>query len=415
MLVFVSDIHFTDGTAGETIDPGAFTKFSFYLENMAMAAGAEEIEIVFLGDLFDCIRSEYWLASSLRPWSDEKTVDGTGLTLKNRTIEILGGIINNPENRASLGHLQTFKTAMAARGVKVTYTYIIGNHDWLVNRYPETRMMAAYALGIENPEHYQTGRFMLDCFWEEYRVVARHGDLYDPFNHMGDRDAPSLGDSLVIDLVNQFPRMVSEEIDTDFAPSLIARLKELDNVRQLFDVPLWIRSVCRQLGTIDTEERVKRIWNRTVDRFLSIEFVQKYDKPWQFDLVDQLELCLKISKVLTLEELLRLPLRLLQSTHDSYAEHAFREQAVKDCKAVFTVYGHTHIHAIRPLDKVCMGAHGGEVLDKIYFNSGTWRKVHVRTAHAEQFSGWHVMTFIAFYRGKERGGKKFEVWNGALG
>ena len=51
MLVFLSDLHMTDGTSGETINSGAFRKFTHYLENTVLTAKANEIEIVLLGDI----------------------------------------------------------------------------------------------------------------------------------------------------------------------------------------------------------------------------------------------------------------------------------------------------------------------------------------------------------------------------
>jgi hypothetical protein len=52
MLVFISDLHLTDGTSGETINSGAFNKFAYYLENMAVTSKANEVEVVLLGDIF---------------------------------------------------------------------------------------------------------------------------------------------------------------------------------------------------------------------------------------------------------------------------------------------------------------------------------------------------------------------------
>jgi hypothetical protein len=49
---------------------GAFQKFTLYLKDMAETAKAKEIQIVLLGDILDLIRSEYWLRSTIRPWSD---------------------------------------------------------------------------------------------------------------------------------------------------------------------------------------------------------------------------------------------------------------------------------------------------------------------------------------------------------
>lgn len=52
MIVFISDIHLTDGTSGETIKEGAFEKFAMYVRDMAKKAEAKNLEIVLLGDIF---------------------------------------------------------------------------------------------------------------------------------------------------------------------------------------------------------------------------------------------------------------------------------------------------------------------------------------------------------------------------
>jgi hypothetical protein len=77
------------------------------------------------------------------------------------------------------------------------------------------------------------------------------------------------------------------------------------------------------------------------------------------------------------------------------------------------VYGHTHHYEVIPLDV------GGDGLRaKIYINSGTWRAVHeLARLHLseQQFSAHHVMTYLAFFKGDERGGRRFETWSGTLG
>jgi hypothetical protein len=69
MLVFVSDVHMTDGSSGETIKP---TAFRIFVENLRKLADSvkplEEIRLVLLEDIFDIIRSTQWLSVSDRPW-----------------------------------------------------------------------------------------------------------------------------------------------------------------------------------------------------------------------------------------------------------------------------------------------------------------------------------------------------------
>jgi hypothetical protein len=91
--------------------------------------------------------------------------------------------------------------------------------------------------------------------------------------------------------------------------------------------------------------------------------------------------------------------------------NAFSEQAFQNNSARSIVYGHTHHYEVVPLKAL-----GREA--QIYVNSGTWRAVHDQAMyrpHEEQFVGYHVMTYLAFFKPDERAGRKFETWSGALG
>jgi hypothetical protein len=58
------------------------------------------------------------------------------------------------------------------------------------------------------------------------------------------------------------------------------------------------------------------------------------------------------------------------------------------------------------------------LLNQMYLNAGTWRRVHeMARLHPEEqeFMGYHVMTFLSFFKGDERAGRSFEAWSGSLG
>ncbi len=58
------------------------------------------------------------------------------------------------------------------------------------------------------------------------------------------------------------------------------------------------------------------------------------------------------------------------------------------------------------------------MLNQVYFNAGTWRRVHCQTrlAPAEhEFIASDVMTYLAFFQGDERKGRPYETWSGTLG
>ncbi len=415
MLVFLSDVHLTDGTTGETIHPGAFRKFVRAIEDMADAAGAVDIEVAFLGDIFDVIRSDYWLRSEIRPWSNGKERDGRGRSLKDYTMEIVRRITENPQNVESINHLKDFRRTMESKEVPVRFSYFIGNHDWLINRYDETREMISRFMELDEPNRYLHRPFETERFWDGYRVFARHGDVYDPFNFDGDRDSSSIGDAIVIDLVNRLPVAVENRIGKDTDPELIAMLREIDNVRPLVDIPHWLQGVCQRAVSVKVAEEVKETWNDLVDDFLEIDFVRAHDKPWQLDVVDALEMGLKITKYMSFRDLANIPMRKFQKEDEYYRERAYNEEHLRRNEAEFVLYGHTHSYRIDPLDLVPLES---GLLQKTYFNTGTWRKVHVKAAfdrESYEFTSWHVLTFIAFYLDEERGSRRFEVWNGALG
>ena len=75
MLFFISDLHFMDETAGRhNIPAKAFKKF---LENIKVHSDNtknkdKEVKIVFLGDIFDLLRTEEWFKEKEedRPWGN---------------------------------------------------------------------------------------------------------------------------------------------------------------------------------------------------------------------------------------------------------------------------------------------------------------------------------------------------------
>ena len=61
MIIVVSDLHLMDGSAGaHYVDAGVFRSTFTDLAAHAREAGARDLKLVFLGDLFDVIRTERW-------------------------------------------------------------------------------------------------------------------------------------------------------------------------------------------------------------------------------------------------------------------------------------------------------------------------------------------------------------------
>ncbi|NQU21317.1 MAG: hypothetical protein HQ567_08550 [Candidatus Nealsonbacteria bacterium] len=448
MLVIVSDLHLTDGSTGEMLSPETMRIFARRLEELARAASwrtdgtyrpIERLDLVLLGDVLDPIRSVRWAhPANLRPWGDPHSADFieqitriSCAILKHNaeSLSILRGLASHdgvtvpPATRSGRP-----APASPGQGVVVRIHYMVGNHDWFFHLggagYDSLRRTLASQMGLANPSDYPFPHEMgendeLLEIMRRHNVAARHGDLYDPLNFDGDRDTASLGDAIVIELVNRFSTEVESAMGDDLPAATILGLREIDHVRPLLLIPVWIDGLLeRTCVRPATRKRVKTVWDRLADEFLQLDFVRQHDTLNPLDSVDGLQRALKFSKRLSVgwasatAEWLH---GLRGGNTGSYYRHALAEQDFRNRRAKHIVYGHTHEAEIVPLDASYAE---GYVLDQLYFNTGTWRRVHRQTqlAPAEhEFIASDVMTCLTFFQGDERGGRPYETWSGTLG
>lgn len=419
MLMFLSDVHLTDGSSGETIKPTAFTIFADQLKKIVDTAyPLQEVRIVLLGDIFDIIRSTQWLAASVRPWDPES--DAQREVVEKILTRILA---NNADSLSIFGELRDY---FKGKGVPFQVDYIIGNHDWLVNRYPSCRSLVAEVLGVPSGT---APLFPCELFEPTYKVFARHGDIYDKFNHMGDRNASSLGDAIVIELLNKYPQMVEagmtslatrNKVTPREQQKVTELLKELDNIRPILDAPSWVLMVMNKCENQAVRQLIEKSWEKCVDEFFEIPFIKEQDIPFWPDTIDLLQVALHLSSRTSkklLEKVTELKDRFIPSKIEGdYHEKAFSEPKVRSREANFVLYGHTHDQLVIPLDQE--PATEESVQDKVYFNTGTWRKTWNKVLFDpanREFVGWHVLSYVAVFKPGENGHYNFEVWNGALG
>lgn len=444
MLVIISDLHLTDGTSGASISPGAFEIFADRLQELATAAGwrpggryqpIERLDLVLLGDILDVIRSSRWLQTDVRPWSGQEP------RLCETVTQITDAILRHNEpalailrQLASPGGL---RVAAAAQGrpdpqaqvpVAVHIHYMVGNHDWLLHLpgadYDRLRQLVAGRMGLASPAeqpfaHEPAEDPTLLQVLRRHKVFARHGDIFDPFNYEGDRNQSSLGDAIVIELLNQFALEVARHLGDDLPEATVAGLRELDNVRPALLVPVWIDGLLERTCPLSAMRRqVKLIWDRLADRFLQLPFVRAHDTWNPADMVDGLEKLLKFSKRISIgwaADIVRWLSGLRGQPEESYHRHALAEQDFRNRRARYIVYGHTHYPESVPLDASFAD---GAVLNQVYFNAGTWRRVHRQTVLApaeHEFIASDMMSYLAFFQADERKGRPYETWCGTLG
>ena len=447
MLVIVSDLHLTDGTSGTTIDADAFNIFRERLTDLAWAASTrrvngeetyqpvKEIHLLLLGDILDVIRSTKWLQSEVRPWDDPKSN-----VFLDKVREITKAIIVN--NQQARGVFQSLKNpgaevpANRARigtnlRVPVSIYYMAGNHDWFYHLpgkgFDQIRCELIETLGLANdPTEVFPHDLKESCairkVCAEHHVFARHGDVFDKNNYEPpNRDHSSLGDAVVIELVDRFPYVVEQRLGEKAAEGL----KEIDNVRPADLIPKWVDGLLRRNPNSEEAKQVREIWNEVASDFLRVEFVRNHNSSlkWGLKLSEGMSFR-NLGKIVPLGKNLLtsfgnvFPLfnKLLSrwGLSDGYYPYALGEPAFKDQNIHYIVYGHTHRQEIVPLRAGTLAAAAQQ---DVYLNSGTWRAVYDLARSRpkdEEFFGYHVMTYLAFFKGDERKGKAFETWSGSL-
>ena len=456
MLVIISDLHLTDGQTGETIKHDAFRKLRQRIKDLAYDASfrpgdekewwktykpIEEVDVLLLGDILDIIRSPTWLKDNdARPWSKTESPEFIA-----KVKQINDGILEHEENRLSMRELRRLKELTLSKDgrhrdkdpqpVKVNIHYMVGNHDWFYHlkggAYDAIRKQVVDAMGLANDpgepfphdvytEDTASARAIREVL-ERHRVCARHGDIFDDFNFEKDRDASSLGDAIVVELLGRFPEEVEKELGDELPAETLANFKELDNVKPYAVIPGWINGLLdRTVTDKSVRTKVKKIWDRVAEDFLKVDFVADHDKPWWQgpDIVDLLQAGLKLAEGFSLQKIGNLALKYYKkagSSEASYYKSALEETPYKNGTADFVVYGHTHDYEVVPLNVRRTDA---GVLRQLYINSGTWRRVHKlvkQDPDSLQFYDWDVMTYLAFFQGDERRGRRFESWSGSMG
>jgi UDP-2,3-diacylglucosamine pyrophosphatase LpxH len=428
MLVVISDLHFVDGTAGEHNVPTA--AFEIFLEDISGAVNrliddgrnVEEIKIVFLGDIFDLLRTEKWFPfpEAERPWgSNEKKIEGhakaifDAIVRKNKdTFDLLGGELK-----------EKFDFPLEPERV-----YVPGNHDRLCNKYVSLRKKVCKNLGIP----YSGARFSHNFVDAAHGVFARHGHEYDKFNYEGgafysynDHMRVPIGDPITTELVARLPWKVMQQPAVKNLPqkdqkALRRNLEEIENVRPYSSILKWLLYQVKK--NLLVKEAIEDSVDEVIGEFNKLKFVKKWyrhhDKWSDFrDEADQVQaflFLLEKFKIFPSERLL--PFLELLNKHvekDHLAEGAQAEYSQLESGIRYVVYGHSHQPLQVPVRVV--GSHES-MREQVYLNTGTWRRRYHKTKQGLGFIGWKNLTYVVFYKKEEKGldFPAFATWTGTL-
>jgi len=445
MLVIVSDLHLGDGTTAASIPVSAFQLFARRLREAADYASVgpdgtfrpvDSLDLVLMGDILDPLHSTYWLSSLpgdvdyVRPWTDPDNP-----YFASKLLEVTRAILN--ENRESMqvlrdcadGKLVWLTPDAHSREripVHVRLHYMVGNHDWYYHlkgtAFDQIRQEIIEKMGLCNTaapfpyEAYESPS--LEELFQRYKVVGRHGDCFDKFNFDREkgRNHATLGDAFTMDMCNRFPVEVQKQYGNHLPRGIVDSLRRITNIRPALAAPLWISGQIRNhAGSATLEDELKKIWDRLAEEFLQLKFVREADRAFQFDVVDAMQLIVKLSaraSFSTINDIVVWVRNRMWDVENSFAVHALKEPALRHNKARYIVYGHTHHHEVIPLD-----AEGGISYkhSQVYFNSGTWHSyfdLAIKNPGEQKFVPYEALTYLTFYTEDEHGKRSFETWSG---
>ena len=433
----------------------------------------EELDVLLMGDILDPLHSTKWLFP-LQGSEEFISVDGTNLLLITEPGETNyirpWSDPGDPKFAAKLAEvtraileynkkgLDVFRQMSAGEYIdfdpidsngerlfkaeqkmplRVRFHYMVGNHDWYYHLEGEVfdriRQEIIDALGLCNPPTpfpfdlrksdpalpWRADEYpAIERLFREYKVFARHGDCYDTFNfdNTKGRNYPTLGDAFTMEVCNRYPEELKRR--SQLTPEIVNNMRHITNIRPALATPLWVTGQLHMLTQEnklkhDSEAELKGTWDDLADNFLHLDFVRQADKAFEFDIVDKMQLAIKISKVISLETIDSLVFRLQNrsSAGDrSFARFALQEPAFLDNTARYIVYGHTHHHETVPLDYDEVGG------NQIYFNSGTWHTyfdLARKDPTEKKFIPYKALTYITFYKDTEHDDRHFETWSGA--
>ncbi len=473
MLVIISDLHLTDGTSGEIIDEKAFRIFRNRLSDMAYDASwrkdenqadpnngyylpIDHLDILLLGDILDVLRSEKWNGTDEinMPWTKDrgdafykKLEEITQSILENnkKSFAILKGIVTAgiqiPAAMHTLSEEEKIQKKVGSEAsaekvaVKVNIYYMVGNHDWVLYiddpRMNATRGLVIDALGLVQEKdkpfpHFPFENEKLFRALQDHSVYAIHGDIFDKTNcPPAGRDGSSVGDVIVIKLLDEIPKQILGSIDrfikqhpgirigTDEGlQQFVKELHELDNLRPYTLAPAWISQIITkyELSVPFINSAMRAALRSLIRDFTLNPLVSK-----QFTTVLLMDLAgLLFSgnfSIETLADIIRF-FSLSKDNFESYRKYAktlTNNEAGKDKS--FFVMGHTHYPEIVPMSSLL---ENGRQYSKIYMNTGTWRTLHKQGIYDNSFISYKTMTIAGFYKGNERMGHSFEYWTGSL-
>jgi UDP-2,3-diacylglucosamine pyrophosphatase LpxH len=440
MLVVFSDLHITDGTAAVNPHPTAFQALGVELAASAKAKSAKELEVVMLGDIFDVVRSDYWhrhVPAADRPWGGRTLDPGTGMNAEVDAAPQFDAVLDAVLRQESAGALIGMVRNLGERtGLAPRVTYVVGNHDRVLNNFPSLRRRIETAFA---PVRVVFGH---EYASDDYAILARHGHEWDENCHgwkfltrvlqkrsrAGRFDEAvyrvmAIGEVVTAELMSGLIYHARQALPAPADRPFLDHLVNINNLRPMTDVFRWLTWTAADRYTAACGDALRLALDGVLGNTLARRWdALKPDLLVSGDLTDYLSKAravLEYGGVGGLRELVPLyddveaALNFVARRKDALFEGAAREaQALPDDSATqYILYGHTHFAR----HDCFAGRPDGRV--RMYVNTGTFLPLIQRSMDRGFFDS-NRMTYVCFYRededtqGRADAGPTMDVWDG---
>ena len=459
MLAFISDLHISDRSAGvHFLSARAFEQAFRRLADLAESAGSSEITIVFLGDVFEMVRTTRWLQDEqAAPWALPRDHQRTAAA----AAEIMDVIATgDPANAQIFDILSGSLRERYGFTVEPTRAYVPGNHDRICNEYPPLRERVSRLLGMD--EHNPPGLrpdarkpFAHRYLDRGYGVLAAHGHEWDSLSFEGERSLGVLNfehahymlvpvaEVIAAEVAARLPVAIGTaldgRVDEPVRARMLQRLHAVDDVRPLPAIVPWLFELSDEI-----EHGLRRGIRSTLERVVEEELRSVVSRFWRLPYIDEWRArnrtylpWSKANQVRSVSWLLRTFGLSTLRRYLGWSEAAYRrlyegDNLTKAAASVFdqlvesgdredilyTVFGHTHHAAQIPIGQ----GQGADRRPRVYLNAGTWRTLAQLGVTGSGFMSWTNLNLTVLYhpdhdplsRAALAGYPTFETWSGSL-